>query len=118
MHLLLNFCFILFTTYLVYMSGKGGYVYIISNKNRTVFYTGVTSNLAHRNWEHKSGEGSSFTKKYNCVDILFYEFFDSIEEAIQREKNIKKYNRSWKEKLIIRDNPEMLDLYARIGDMT
>ena len=100
------------------MSGKGGYVYIISNKNRTVLYTGVTSNLAHRIWEHKSGEGSSFTKKYNCVDILFYEFFDSIEEAIQREKNIKKYRRSWKEELIKKENPGMKDLYDQIGEMT
>ena len=99
------------------MSGKGGYVYIISNKNRTVLYTGVTSNLAHRIWEHKCGEGSSFAKKYNCVDLLFYEFFDSIEEAIQREKNIKKYKRSWKEKIIKSNNPELSDLYYQIGDM-
>jgi putative endonuclease len=99
------------------MIGKGGYVYIVSNKNRTVLYTGVTSNLAQRIWEHKNGEGSSFTKKYNCVDILFYEFFDTIEEAIQREKNIKKYKRSWKENLITSNNPEMLDLHDQIGEM-
>jgi putative endonuclease len=69
---------------------KGGYVYIITNKNRTVLYTGVTSNLYARIFEHKEGIGSAFTSKYNCTDLLYYEFHEHIEIAIKREKQIKK----------------------------
>ncbi|MFK7899468.1 MAG: GIY-YIG nuclease family protein [Cyclobacteriaceae bacterium] len=72
------------------MFGKGGYVYIVSNKRRTVLYIGVTSNLYNRIYEHKNQEGAKFTSKYNCTDIVYYEFFDSIEEAIDREKVLKK----------------------------
>tara|TARA_R110001592_G_scaffold271645_3_gene538194 strand:- start:2147 stop:2422 length:276 start_codon:yes stop_codon:yes gene_type:complete len=68
------------------MTGKGGYIYIVSNKTRTVLYIGVTSDLANRVFQHKEGKGSQFTSKYNCKDLLYYEFFDSIDEAILREK--------------------------------
>ena len=96
--------------------GKGGYVYIMSNKYRTVLYIGVTSDLNARVIEHKSGYGSMFTKKYNCTDIIYYEFYDSIEEAINREKRLKKYKRSWKEKLIRELNSGMKDLFDEISD--
>lgn len=66
------------------MTGKGGYTYIVSNKHRTTFYIGVTSNLSARSWEHKNSEGSTFTKKYNCTDLIYYECFNSIESAIKR----------------------------------
>ena len=93
------------------MIAKGGYIYIISNKNRNVLYIGVTSDLYNRITQHKSGEGSAFTKKYNCTDLLYYEFFESIVAAIEREKELKKWNRSWKDELIKKMNPELKDLF-------
>jgi putative endonuclease len=96
---------------------KGAYVYFISNKTRTVLYIGVTSNLYARIYEHKAGHGSVFTKKYHCTDLLYYEFHSSIEGAIQREKQLKKWKRSWKEDLIKANNPKLKDLYNTIEEM-
>ena len=98
------------------MAVRGGYVYIMSNKYRTVFYVGVTSNLLNRVFEHKSGKGSSFTVKYHCTDLVYYERFHLIEEAIAREKAIKKWNREWKLNLIREFNPEIRDLSNEIDD--
>lgn len=95
---------------------KGGYVYIVSNVKRTVLYIGVTSNLASRSHEHKYLEGSSFTKKYNCTDLIYFEVFETIEEAIRREKQMKKWNREWKINLIKSKNPGLLDLYEDVAD--
>ncbi|MBK6267304.1 GIY-YIG nuclease family protein [Marivirga sp. S37H4] len=99
------------------MRAKGGYVYIVSNINRSTIYIGVTSNLAERSYQHKHGEGCDFTKKYNCTDTLYYEFFESIEEAIQREKMLKKWNRTWKIRLIREMNPLLKDLYDEVVEM-
>lgn len=99
------------------MTGKGGYTYILSNKRRTVLYIGVTANLYARVEEHKSGLGSVFTRKYQCTDLLYFEFFSSIEEAIQREKQLKRWKREWKEKLIKATNPQLLDLSGGIENM-
>jgi putative endonuclease len=96
---------------------KGGYIYILSNKHRNVLYIGVTSDIDNRIFEHKSGEGSFFTKKYNCTDLLYYEFFDSIEETIEREKQLKKWKRSWEDELIRTMNPELKDLSNEIEDL-
>lgn len=96
---------------------KGGYVYIVSNKIRTTLYIGVTSNLSARSWEHKNGSGSIFTSKYNCTDLIYYEFYETIEEAIEREKRLKKWKRDWKETLINGFNPGMLDLYEQVVDL-
>ncbi len=96
---------------------KGGYVYIVSNVYRTTFYIGVTSNLSRRAWEHKSGNGSVFTRKYNCNDLVYYAFFGRITEAIDREKQLKKWKRSWKIELIKDFNPDMKDLYEEVTDM-
>jgi putative endonuclease len=96
---------------------KGGYVYIVSNKNRTVLYIGVTSNLSKRSHEHKNREGSFFTKKYNCTDLIFYELYDDILSAIEREKQLKKWKRAWKDELIATFNPELRDLYNEVADM-
>ena len=98
------------------MTAKGGYVYIVSNKNRTTLYTGVTSNLYNRIYEHKNGEGSVFTKKYNCTDLLYYEFFEDIESAIEKEKKMKKWKRVYKENVINDLNPDWKDLYEEIED--
>jgi putative endonuclease len=92
------------------MNPKGGYVYIMSNKLRTTLYTGVTSDLVTRVYQHKNGIGSIFTKKYKCHFLIYYEFHETIEAAIEREKQIKKWNRSWKENLIKPFNPQLEDL--------
>jgi putative endonuclease len=89
---------------------RGGYVYIMSNKNRTVLYIGVTSNLANRVFEHKNHLYKGFTSKYNCTELLYFEGHSRIEEAIQREKQMKKWNRAWKLRLIQEFNSTMDDL--------
>ena len=102
---------------IIFMRGKGGYIYILSNKSRTVLYIGVTANLYARTLEHKSGCGSAFTKKYRCFDLLYYEFYSSIEEAILREKQLKKWKRDWKEELIKSRNPLLSDLSGETEDL-
>ena len=87
----------------------------MSNKNRTVLYIGVTSDLEARVQQHKDGEGSAYTKKYKCHDLVYYEVFDDIESAIEREKVLKKWNRRWKEELITASNPQLKDLWNEIG---
>lgn len=89
---------------------RTGTMYIVSNFRRTVFYTGVTSNLHTRIYQHKNGEGSVFTRKYNLHYLMYYEELSSIEQAIQREKQIKRWHRDWKINLIKSINPEMKDL--------
>ena len=96
---------------------KGGYIYIISNRLRTVLYIGVTSNLSARSWEHKNNEGSSFTKQNNFTDLIYFEFHPTIKEAIKREKQLKKWNRAWKEELIRKVNPNLKDLYDEVADL-
>jgi putative endonuclease len=99
------------------MKAKGGYLYIESNFTRSTLYTGVTANLSVRSHQHKTGEGSKFASKYKCVDLVYYEFFESIEEAILREKQIKKWKREWKIRLIKEMNPNFMDLYDEVADM-
>ena len=96
------------------MVAKGGYVYIVSNKNRTVYYIGVTSELYSRIYKHKTGEYSGFSKKYNCTDLVYFEIFDHIESAIEKEKQMKKWKRSWKERVIMQTNPSKIDLFESI----
>jgi putative endonuclease len=94
--------------------GKQGHVYIMSNKHRTTFYIGVTSDLESRVWQHSNGEGSVFTKKYRCYDLVYYECFPSILDAIDREKQLKNWHRPWKIALIESVNPLMKDLKDEI----
>jgi len=89
---------------------KQGYVYIMSNQYRTTFYIGVTSNLEGRIWEHINNEGSAFVKKYKLFDLLYFEHFDQISDAINREKQLKNWHRDWKINLIKTINPELKDL--------
>ena len=89
---------------------KQGVVYILSNKNNTVLYTGVTSNLAHRMDQHKSKATSGFSAKYNCTKLVWFEQADEIGSAIAREKQIKAGSRKKKEALINALNPEWEDL--------
>ena len=89
---------------------KQAYVYIMSNFKRTVLYIGVTNNIERRVTEHQSGNGSTFTKKYNCVYLIYYERIQGVEQAIKREKQLKNWNREWKINLIKEINPELKDL--------
>lgn len=84
-------------------------VYIMSNIHRAVFYIGVTNNLESRVLEHKQGTGSVFTAKNRCNYLLYYEDYQHINKAIEREKNLKNWHRQWKINLIKQSNPEMKD---------
>lgn len=92
---------------------KRGYIYIMGNQRPTL-YIGVTENLIKRVWEHKEGVVEGFTKKYELKMLLYYEVFESIIEAIGREKQLKQWNRSWKLELIGKSNPTFKDLYEEI----
>ena len=94
---------------------RGGSIYIMTNKNKTVLYTGVTSDLKARIYEHKNHVyEKSFTKRYNIEFLVYYETFHSIEEAIAREKQIKSGSRNKKEALINSINPKWNDLFIEI----
>ena len=94
---------------------RGGYVYILTNINHSVLYIGVTSNLRDRILEHKAKiYPQSFTAKYNCTILIYFEFYDSIEEAIAREKQLKNWKRVWKMELIQKVNPNFLDLDSEV----
>ena len=95
---------------------RGGYVYMVSNRTRTVIYTGETSNLYARVTEHKQGTGSIFTSRYKCTDLIYYEPFSDIESAIAREKQIKKWKREYKENVINAFNPTWADLTDSVMD--
>jgi putative endonuclease len=87
------------------------YVYILTNKNNNVFYTGVTNDIIRRVWEHKNKRIKGFTEKYNIDKLIYFEVFNFIDLAIAREKQIKGYSRDKKIKLINSFNPEWKDLY-------
>ena len=87
------------------------YVYILSNYNNTVLYVGVTNDLIRRCHEHKNKLIKGFTEKYNVNKLVYYEVFDFIDLAIQREKQIKGYSREKKEMLIEKLNPNRDELY-------
>ncbi|HIS73802.1 TPA: GIY-YIG nuclease family protein [Candidatus Galligastranaerophilus intestinavium] len=85
-------------------------VYIMTNYSQSSLYIGVTSNLQKRVWEHKNKVVDGFTKKYNINRLVYYELTDSIEAAINREKQLKRWHREWKINLIKEMNPEFRDL--------
>ncbi len=94
---------------------RGGSIYFMTNKNRTTLYLGVTTNLIKRVSEHRTHYyKGSFTDKYNLELIVFYEFHSTIEEAISREKQVKKWIRAKKDKLINELNPDWIDLWGEI----
>lgn len=93
---------------------KYSYIYILCNSNRTTLYIGVTANLIKRVQEHKNHIGSKFTKKYNLTDLLYFECFSNISEAIQREKQLKNWHSDWKWNLIKTENPILNDLYQEL----
>jgi putative endonuclease len=93
---------------------KGGWVYLLASRYRGTIYTGVTADLARRNWQHRTGRGSKFVAKYEVLRLVHAEEYPTIDEAIRREKAIKKWLRAWKIELIERENPDWLDLYEHL----
>ena len=95
------------------------FVYIITNKTHTTLYIGVTSNLQKRIYEHKNHLTKGFSDKYNCEKLVYFESFDNIEQAIEKEKYLKGKKRNFKENLINSINPQWLDLYEYLfGDIS
>jgi putative endonuclease len=93
---------------------KNFYVYMLCSKRNGTLYVGVTSDLVKRIYEHKNNLVEGFTKKYDVHRLLWYETHESAESAITREKQIKKWKRAWKLKLIEENNPKWNDLYESI----
>ena len=97
------------------MNELQGVVYILTNKNNTTLYTGVTRDLQRRLAEHKLHINQGFTARYNIEKLVYYEWYDRLDDAIHREKQLKKWHRDWKEKLINDFNPGWRDLAEDIG---
>jgi putative endonuclease len=96
---------------------KGGWVYFMANQHNNVLYVGVTSELNLRVQQHKAkANPKSFTAKYNCDKLVYFESYASIEEAISREKNIKNWKREWKDQLVNKSNPKWIDLSEGIEE--
>ena len=93
---------------------KKPYVYILASKPNGTLYIGVTSDLVKRVWEHKNDRAEGFTKQYNIHRLVWYEAHETMENAIVREKAMKKWNRAWKIELIEKSNPLWTDLYDEI----
>jgi putative endonuclease len=97
------------------MGGRHHYVYILASKIGGTLYIGVTNDLNRRVAEHKSKLIESFTEKYDVARLVYFEQFDDPENAIKREKRLKKWNRAWKVRLIEQHNPNWDDLYHEIA---
>ena len=90
------------------------YVYLLASKRNGTLYVGVTSNLVGRVWQHKEKEIEGFTKRYGIDRLVWYEVHQNARSAIAREKQIKKWRRAWKIRLIEESNPEWKDLYEEM----
>ena len=95
---------------------KAGYVYIMANRKNGTIYIGVTSDLVKRIWEHRNGMVAGFTRKYGCKLLVWFEAFDDIQQARQRELQMKEWKRSWKVKRIEEANLDWIDLYPSLFD--
>ena len=93
---------------------KQFYVYMLASQQNGTLYTGMTSDLVKRVWQHRNGVVEGFTKRYGVKRLVFYEIHQSAESAITREKQIKKWRRKWKLRIIEKDNPYWEDLYDKI----
>ena len=98
--------------------GKEYYVYILTSNRNGTLYVGITLNLIKRVWEHKNKVVEGFTEKYNVDKLVYYEQYQDAENAIRREKRIKKYNRTWKLDLIGKFNSNWKDLYDDISGLS
>jgi putative endonuclease len=93
----------------------GGYVYILASAPNDILYVGVTSDLVGRVYEHRNGLIAGFTKKYSIKRLVYFEHYEEIQIAIQREHNISHWSRKWKVRLILASNPDWNDLHDSIG---
>ena len=93
---------------------KTGYIYIVTNKPEGVLYIGVTSDLVKRIYQHREGCVAGFTKDYQLKQLVYYEQYESIQDAIAREKQLKNWHRQWKVNLVSGVNPYWEDLYPQI----
>ena len=91
-----------------------GHVYILASKRNGTLYIGVTTDLAARIFAHRNGTGSAFTKKYGIKILVWYESYDMVTDAIQRETTLKHWLRKWKLELIEKTNPNWDDLYETL----
>lgn len=91
------------------------YVYIMASRKNGALYIGVTNDLARRIYEHKQGVVHGFTRKYGVKTLVYFEQYDSILQAREREARMKKWKRDWKIELIEKMNPAWSDLYERIN---
>ena len=97
------------------MKHKQPAVYILASERNGTVYIGVTSDLVKRVWEHKHGLVEGFTKQYNIHTLVYFELHNEMVQAIQREKQLKKWNRSWKLRMIELKNPDRRDLWPDIA---
>ena len=93
---------------------KPGYVYLMASGRNGTLYLGVTSDLIQRTWQDRSGVGGQFSTKYDCRFLVWYEVYDDLQEARQRELRMKKWKRDWKLRLIEEVNPDWRDLFTDI----
>ena len=91
-----------------------GWVYFMTNRPNGILYVGVTDNLPRRAWEHRERIVEGFTKRYGLKRLAYFEQFDDIRYARQREPNLKHYSRAWKVRLILLNNPNWDDLYEQL----
>ena len=96
------------------ISAMAGYVYIMASKRNGTLYTGVTTDLEGRAFQHREGLLPGFTQQYGCKILVWYEEHGDVRDAIQREKSIKRYRRQWKLNLIEEMNPDWNDLYLAL----
>jgi putative endonuclease len=94
---------------------KGGWVYIMSNAPHGTLYIGVTADLAARITAHREGRGAEFCREHGLTRLVYVERHETIEDAISREKAMKRWKRQWKLKLIRQQNPEWQDLFELIN---
>jgi putative endonuclease len=97
------------------MGARTYYVYILASRIGGTLYIGVTNDLVRRVAEHRLKTAASFTKRHDVNRLVYFECFDEIEQAIHREKRLKKWTRAWKILLIEKDNPNWIDLYPEIA---
>jgi len=93
------------------------YVYLLASKKHGTLYLGVTNDIVRRGYEHRTKAVQGFTKRYSVDKLVWFEIYDDAISAIAREKELKKWRRDWKIRLIEEENPEWVDLYPGISDI-
>ena len=89
-------------------------LYILASKRNGTLYIGVTSNLVQRIWQHRNDQAAGFSQRYHVHQLVYFELHSDMEQAITREKRIKKWNRKWKLRLIQERNPQWIDLWEQL----